>query len=436
MYVRQREKKTWNEISTIFSSPIFFAMPTSTFCCVWFNWHCQLAPECVKERARESESKDERGRGQASERECSQTRNTKEESFQTEIISKRNDSLPVSALGVREWMCCHKKKDANAREWQSECICKRCLSLSLSLPFSFFLSLSLSLCLQRGMPREWMHRHKKSLLFCTNARRQWMHLQKISFSLSLLSLFLFLSLSKEECKGSECIAKNSYTFWLTCKGVRKWMHLQRISKDVKEGVNMYWVSAHRMHDTGWRRPIGCLKLQVIPRKRATNQRATNYRALLRKMTYKDKASYASSPPCTHDCVMSQTSRIHVAHVNESCRTFQPVTSRTPVTSRIHTHQTNQSHHAYIHTRQNEGAFRYHAQESCTWVMPHIWKCHVTLVKASCRISESCRAFEWVVSHMWMSHVSRDATLQPFATTPTRVTRRDAAAKHGAKQYTA
>ena len=28
------------------------------------------------------------------------------------------------------------------------------------------------------------------------------------------------------------------------------------------------------------------------------KRATNYRALLWKMTYKDKASYASSPPCT------------------------------------------------------------------------------------------------------------------------------------------
>jgi len=46
--------------------------------------------------------------------------------------------------------------------------------------------------------------------------------------------------------------------------------------------------------TGWRRPIGCLKLQVIFRKRATN-----YRALLRKITYKDKASYGSSPPCTY-----------------------------------------------------------------------------------------------------------------------------------------
>jgi len=40
---------------------------------------------------------------------------------------------------------------------------------------------------------------------------------------------------------------------------------------------------------GWR---GCLKLQVISR-----QRGTNYRALLRKMTFKDKASYRSSLTC-------------------------------------------------------------------------------------------------------------------------------------------
>jgi len=44
--------------------------------------------------------------------------------------------------------------------------------------------------------------------------------------------------------------------------------------------------------TVWRRPIGCLKLQVIFCKRATN-----YRALLRKMTCKDKASYDSTPHC-------------------------------------------------------------------------------------------------------------------------------------------
>ena len=45
-------------------------------------------------------------------------------------------------------------------------------------------------------------------------------------------------------------------------------------------------------NTGWRRLIGSPKLQII-----FHKRATKYRALLRKMTYKDKASYESSPPC-------------------------------------------------------------------------------------------------------------------------------------------
>ena len=48
----------------------------------------------------------------------------------------------------------------------------------------------------------------------------------------------------------------------------------------------------RLPTKEWRRPIGCLISCIIFRKRATN-----YRALLRKMTCKDKASYESSPPC-------------------------------------------------------------------------------------------------------------------------------------------
>jgi len=44
---------------------------------------------------------------------------------------------------------------------------------------------------------------------------------------------------------------------------------------------------------GWRRLIGCLQLQVIFRKRATN-----HGPLLQEMTYKDEASYESSPLCT------------------------------------------------------------------------------------------------------------------------------------------
>ena len=45
--------------------------------------------------------------------------------------------------------------------------------------------------------------------------------------------------------------------------------------------------------TWWRRCISCLRLSIFFRKRDIH-----YIALLRKMIYKDKASYTSSPLCT------------------------------------------------------------------------------------------------------------------------------------------
>ena len=50
--------------------------------------------------------------------------------------------------------------------------------------------------------------------------------------------------------------------------------------------------SNAFESTGWRRPIGCLKLQVILR-----QRASNDTALSQKMSCKDHASYGSWPPC-------------------------------------------------------------------------------------------------------------------------------------------
>ena len=47
-----------------------------------------------------------------------------------------------------------------------------------------------------------------------------------------------------------------------------------------------------LRDIGWRRLIGSPNLQII-----FHKRATKYRSLLRKMTYKDKGSYESLPPC-------------------------------------------------------------------------------------------------------------------------------------------
>jgi len=82
--------------------------------------------------------------------------------------------------------------------------------------------------------------------------------------------------------------------------------------------------AYHIHDadvcgTGWRRLIGSPNLQII-----FHKRATKYRALLRKMTYKDKGSYESSPPCIiydrhiiddadvfdHVCVMMPRNEAH------------------------------------------------------------------------------------------------------------------------------
>ena len=49
-------------------------------------------------------------------------------------------------------------------------------------------------------------------------------------------------------------------------------------------ISVYiYMIIHKSAGTGWRRLIGCLKLQVIFRKRATN-----YRALWRKMTHEQR----------------------------------------------------------------------------------------------------------------------------------------------------
>ena len=95
------------------------------------------------------------------------------------------------------------------------------------------------------------------------------------------------------------------------------------------------------HCTGWRRPIGCLKLHVISRKRATN-----YRALLRKMTCKDKASHGPSPPCNSSTLMCARAlshaHTHVPHMHTHAHTHIP---------HMHTHaHTHSLSHPPTHLR--------------------------------------------------------------------------------------
>ena len=62
------------------------------------------------------------------------------------------------------------------------------------------------------------------------------------------------------------------------------------------GIDLYThthITTRGQRATGFSRPIGCPTLQVSFRKKATN-----FSAFWRKIIYKDKTPYTSSPPCT------------------------------------------------------------------------------------------------------------------------------------------
>jgi len=90
---------------------------------------------------------------------------------------------------------------------------------------------------------------------------------------------------------------HSYVCAVIC--VRVYMCLECVR--IVLGLLYVIIRALQSLATGWRRPVGCLKLQVIFRKRATN-----YWALVRKMTFKDKVSYVSSPPSLTNSQKSPT----------------------------------------------------------------------------------------------------------------------------------
>ena len=110
---------------------------------------------------------------------------------------------------------------------------------------------------------------------------------------------------------------------------------------VMSPVWMSHVSYTKGH-TRWRRLIGSPKLQII-----FHKRATKYRSLLRKMTYTDKGSYESSPPC----ILCSWHWLSICLREE-------------------------------------------------WVMSHVWMSHVSYTNASClSMNESCQLYEWVMSHV-------------------------------------
>jgi len=153
--------------------------------------------------------------------------------------------------------------------------------------------------------------------------------------------------------------------------------------------------------TGWRRPIGCLKLQVIFCKRATN-----CRALLQEMTYKDTASYGSSPPCTNEMPHSYlTWRVHTWRAWFIC-----CVTHSYVTRRIHMRRdslmyTNEMHNLYVtwHIRTWRASFICCVSHSCVpWLififnsficaMAHLYATHSYMPR---------------LIYMWLIHMCHD-----------------------------
>jgi len=94
-------------------------------------------------------------------------------------------------------------------------------------------------------------------------------------------------------------AKETYDYWPFCR-----------KRPVIKGILCMMHATSDMHPTGWRRYIGCLKLQVSFRKRATN-----YRAFLREIICEDKASHVSLPPCSHVCVWWISLHMHIMNIS-------------------------------------------------------------------------------------------------------------------------
>jgi len=143
-------------------------------------------------------------------------------------------------------------------------------------------------------------------------------------------------------------------------------------------------------------PMGCLKLRFSLRKRATN-----YRALLRKMTYKDKASYDSTPPWSIAWRAAGTTHSYVTWLIHCGRVIRDMT-RPYVTWLIHI-----CHMTHSYTSRDSLVY-------VTWLI-HMWYDSVIYDMPHSYMSHDSSIYDmtrpcvtWLV-HMWHNsfvHVTR------------------------------
>jgi len=165
-----------------------------------------------------------------------------------------------------------------------------------------------------------------------------------------------MSHSNEKCY--VCVSHVTYEWGMTHTNEKyhMWMRHFTLHHVCKASCHTHeWITSY----TGWRRPTGCLKMQVI-----FHKRATNCMALSPKKPYKDKASYGSSPPCMqearHICnvISDVTYEWARSQMNELCHIRMSHVSYEWVMSRM-----NDPHHIRMSHVTNEWVMS-HTNESC------------------------------------------------------------------------
>jgi len=160
-----------------------------------------------------------------------------------------------------------------------------------------------------------------------------------------------------------------------------------IPSDIGEVNIQYMAKSHRM-----------------PQVADHRERAANHRALLRKMTYADKASYDSTP---HETEWLQWVMffVFVTRMNASCCTYKWGSSHLWVSHVTHINEPSQKN-LLCHTYGR--------------VTSHLWMSHVTHVnigkvqiswKQHLQIQYASHTNEWVIQHIWMSHESLQISMR-------------------------
>jgi len=157
---------------------------------------------------------------------------------------------------------------------------------------------------------------------------------------------------------------------------------------------------------GWRRLIGFPQLQII-----FHERATKYRSLLRKMTYKDNGSYESSPPCTRDLYVRHDAFSFVWHdsFSQVCHdSFSYVRHDSIfVCETLHLHMWDMTHsHLCDMTHSHKCAMTH--SHMCDMTMTHSHMCDMTRYLYMRHFIFTCeiwRSRMRDLTQMWMRHVS-------------------------------